>query len=237
MFQPTRTAMAVAIVLLAAPAALAQQVTGGSLMLSHSAFVDSSDLSKTSLQGSVELGFSRQLGLQADLGLSRLNLADENATNAVLHGIYHLSETTSVGLFLGMDRLAGSSETFVGLEMGTAAGATGFEGYIGAAESNGVSGTIIGLSTRYGINEQVGVGLSLDHLSVDVLDATRYSLNADYAVTDNIVLFGEVGALRGEVMGLTGSEGYVKLGGEVKFGAKRGTTFGQRSILNILPGL
>lgn len=236
MFHPIRAALAAAFAVFLAPAAIAQQVTGGSLTLSHSAFTDNSDVAKTSLLGSVELGFSRDFGLQADLGLARLNGANENATLVTLHGVYHLSETTSAGLFLGIDRIGGESQTFIGLEMGTASGPTGFEAYIGAADGGDETGTMIGLSTRYGISDQFGVGLSLDHLSVDTLDATRYSLNADFSATENVTLFGEVGALRGEIEGASGTEPYVKLGGKITFGAKRGTTFGQRSLLNVLPG-
>jgi hypothetical protein len=236
MFHTTRTAMAAALVLFCAPVAQAQQVTGGSLTLSHSAFTDDTDLSKTSLLGSVELGFNRNYGLQADLGMGRLNNASETVTNAVLHGIYHLSDTTSVGLFLGLDRLDGETQSFVGLEMGTAAGPTGFEAYIGYADDDTDSGTMIGLSTRYGVSEQFGLGVSLDHLSLSAVDATRYSVNADYAVTPNVTLFGEVGALNGQTAGGSGTEGYVKLGGKVTFGAKRGTTFDQRSLLSVIPG-
>lgn len=221
----------------AAPGAMAQQVTGGSITLSHSAFTEDSDVSKTSLTGSVEVGFSRDFSVQFDLGGSRLNFADETVTTGVLHGIYHLNANTSAGVFVGLDRAAGESLNFVGFEFGHMAGRTGFEAYVGRGEEQGVSGTLIGLSTRYAATEQLGVGVSLDQMDVGPLNATRYSLNGDYAVTSNVKVFGEIGAARAEVLGLSDSEGYVKIGGKFTFGAKRGTTFGQRSVLNILPGL
>ncbi len=230
-------AAAAALFALSAPATLAQQVTGGSLTLSHSAFTDDGDFAKTSLGGSVELGFSREFGLQADVGLNRLNAADETATNLVLHGIYHLSEDTSAGLFLGLDHIDGESQSFVGLEFGHQSGRTGFEGYLGRAEDSGVSGTMLGLSTRYAVTEGAGIGLSVDRGEVEDVRLTRYSLNGDIAVAPNMTIFGEVGTLHGSVPGASDSEGYVKLGGKITFGAKRGTTFGQRSLLNVLPGL
>lgn len=238
MFHPTRAALAAAVVLLCAPAAMAQQVTGGSLTLSHSAFTEDTDVSKTTLHGSVELGLSRDFALQFDLGANRLNDARETTTNVVVHGIYHLNQNTSAGLFAGMDRGAGESLNFIGFEFGHLAGKTGFEAYAARGEEQGVSGTILGLSTRYAATEQLGVGVSLDQFDVGVGNATRYSVNGDYDIVSNVKVFGEIGVLRGSVplAGVSGSESYVKVGGKVTFGAKRGTTFGQRSLLNMLPG-
>lgn len=231
------TAATAALCLMAAAPALSQQVTGGSLSLSHSAFVDETRVAKTALAGSVELGFSRSFSVQADLGFTDLNAVSETATTFTLHGVYHLSDTTSAGLFLGVDSVAGESEEFVGLEFGHQVGRSGFEAYVARAEEDGISGTMIGLSTRYEMGNSGGIGVSLDRAAVEGIRATRYSLNGDLTVADGMKLFGEVGALHGSVGGASDSEGYVKLGAKFTFGAKRGTTFGQRSILNVIPGL
>lgn len=230
-------ALAAALCAASASTTVAQQVTGGSLSLSHSAFTDDTSVAKTSLNGAVELGFSREFGVQADLGLNKLNSAGETATNAVLHGIYHLSQNTSAGLFLGLDRVDGDSQSFLGLEFGHNAGRTGFEGYLGRGEDGGESGTLFGMSVRYEMTDAAGIGLSFDRADVSIADATRYSLNGDFAVTQNLKLFGEIGALHGSIGNMSDTEGYVKIGGKFTFGAKRGATFGQRSILNIVPGL
>ncbi|MFN3971707.1 MAG: hypothetical protein ACK4L4_10060 [Gemmobacter sp.] len=230
--------VAAAALLVSAPAAMAQQVTGGSLSLSHSFLTDESSISKTTLLGAVEVGLNRDFSLQFDLGLNRLNEVKENTTNFVLHGIYHLNENTSAGLFAGTDRADGESVNFIGFEFGHVAGQTGFEAYAARGEEQGISGTILGLSTRYAATPQFGIGVSVDQLDIGVANARRYSVNGDYDVVPNFKVFGELGVVRGSVplAELSGSEGYVKLGGKITFGAKRGTTFGQRSLTNLLPG-
>ncbi|MFT7058396.1 MAG: hypothetical protein ACJASV_000896 [Pseudorhodobacter sp.] len=215
------------------------EITGGQLTLSHSAFTDDTDLSKTSLEGSMEFGFNRDVSIQGDLSFSQFNTSDLDITNIAAHGIYHLNETTSLGLFLARDEVSDGSADFVGLEAGHEAGALDLEGYLAIGDNEGTDGTIIGISGRHAMSDTVGFGASLDHGNFDnVLEVTRYSIDADYSFTPTTSLSAELGYTNFSVSTLgSATEPYVKLGATIKFGAKRGSTFGKRSITNLLPGL
>ena len=220
--------------LFAAAPTFAQELRGGSLTFGHSAFVRDTSVSKTSLDGQVEVGFGRSIGLQLDLGISHLNSIGEGSTNATLHGIYHVSDQTSLGLFVGADRLSGQSLDFVGFEVGQEAAKFDIETYIAYGEDSGIDGTIAGFSGRYSVSDSFGIGGSVERGDIGGVGLTRFGLKGDYAATPNIALVAEVGAF--DAPG-TSTEAFVGLGGKFTFGNERGTTFGKRGVVNLIPGL
>lgn len=229
------TAFAAAIAL-ASP--LQAEVTGGSIGLSHSAFTDDKSVSKTSLDGSVEYRFNQQFSMQGDLSLNEFNESNISLRNLTLHGIYHLSPSTSLGAFVGIDRISGESANLYGLEFGSDMGRTDLEGYVAIGEEEDVDATLLGLSGRYAYTDAVGFGASLDYGDIDgVVDFTRFGVSADYNVTETVNLSAELGEFDINAGGFGGSETYIKLGATVKFGAKRGTTFERRSLTSLFPGL
>ncbi|MES2666625.1 MAG: hypothetical protein V4712_11025 [Pseudomonadota bacterium] len=228
---------AVCGMILAGLPAIAQEVTGGALAFSHSALLDDSSLSKTGIDGQIVVGFGPSIAFQVDLGFNRLNFIDETTSNLTLHSIYNVTDQTSLGLFVGADRVAGESLDFVGFEVGQQAASFDIEAYVGYGEDAGISGTIGGVSGRYAVSDSFGVGGGLEHGDIGGLNVTRLSLKGDYAVAPKLALTAEIGTLDGSGFGASGSEAFVGLGGKFTFGDGRGATFGKRGLINLLPGL
>lgn len=215
--------------------ALAGNVTGGSVGFDYSAFTEDSagTLEKSTLSSSLEYGFDRTFAIQGDLSLTHFGLSEYDAGNLTLHGIYHFNESTSLGAFIGRDTIENEGLTFYGLEAGHEVGQISGETYIAYAEDSGVDGTLFGLAGMYDVNDAFGLGVSYDRLDVEDLDADRITLEAEYRL-QGFVISAEFG--QAEIGGL-GSENFFGIGARMTFGAKRGSTFGQRGLIDVLPGL
>ena len=221
---------------LCASAVQAFEVTGGSISLGYSSFVGgdgASEVNKVSLGSSLELGFSQHFSMQGDFALSKLGATELDFANFGLHGIGHLNENTSLGAFIGQDRLEGESLNYFGFEVGHQAGAFGTEAYVTFAEESGVSGTVVGIKGEYSVSDTAMIGARFDNLNVEGFDASRFALTGEVVAMPGLSLTSEVGQARIRSLG---SESYFGVGVNVNFGAKRGATFDQRSIVDLLPG-
>lgn len=219
--------------ILCTSAAQAFEVTGGSVDLGFSAFTDDFDANKTTLGGALEFGIVRAVSVQADLGLTQFGLTEVDNTNFGLHGIYHLGEATSGGLYLGRDRVEGADIDLYGLEIGHQQGQFTAEGYLGHAEAAGGSGTLLGLRGGYALSDSATLGARYDNVNLEGYDISRLSLTGEYAMTDGFALNAEVGSFDAEGVG---SEMFLGLGVKASFGAKRGATFERRSLVDLIPG-
>ncbi len=214
------------------------EMTGGDLSIGHSVFIDDTDIARSSLEGSVELGFNRSFGVQIDAGLHRFNFAGENSTTLTVHGIYHLSDATSAGLFIGADEVANESVSYIGAEAGHDFGRAGIEGYFALGNEFGSLGDTVGISGRFQATDTIDVGASLDRVSLGAGDdVTRFGLRGDLAVGEQTGLFAEAGSLNADVGGASDSEAFVGIGATFSFGANRGATFDRRGLSRLLPGL
>lgn len=219
-------------------AAQAFEVTGGEVELAYSAFTDDSDFAKTALQGAVELGFNQRFGMQIDLGLHGFNGISDTATNLTLHGLYHVSDQTSIGLFYGQERLDGESVSLLGFEAGQEAAKFDGEVFVAIGEEEDLTVRLMGLSGRYAVSDKFGLGGSLQRADLEGgLDITRLGVKADMALGQSTSAFIEVGSLSGSIDGSSGSETFVGIGADLKFGAARGATFGKRGLFQMIPGL
>ncbi|EPX79836.1 porin [Litoreibacter arenae] len=217
---------------------VAFELTGGSVDLSYSAFTDETDVSKLALQGSVEAAFTRNFGAQLDLSYHDFNLVNDSGTNVTLHALYHVNEVASLGLFYGRDSDGTTDIDFYGIEGGYEFADFDAEMYLATGDEAGISGNILGISGRYGLNEQTGLGGSIDRVDFDGgVDVTRIGLKVDHDLTETFNLNAEVGTLRASASGVSDSEAFVGIGAQFKFGAERGATFGKRGLLDLLPGL
>lgn len=221
--------------------ASAVELVGSSIALEYSAFTEDSSFAATSAKGSVELGFNKNFSLQGDLGGYKLNLVDETGSNIGLHGIYHVNETTSLGAFVSSDSIAGENTQYLGLEAGFGRDGFGLEGYAGKTDFEGVDATIYGLLGHYTFGNNVGLGASVDAVDFDIagLSMSRYGFQLDYKASENTLIYAEIGSLSAEIddFGLSDSEQYVGIGIEFNIGSTRGTTFGDRGLLRLIPGL
>jgi Gram-negative porin len=227
-----------ALAALSAAPAFAQQITGGEASLTYSAFSDDTDFSATALDASVEFGFSRDFGLQLDMGSRSFNTVDETAQNYVLHGIYNTSESVSLGAFYGVDRFNGETIDIYGFEVGAEMGALDLEAYWARGDLDGDTGDGFGVAGRTKLASGTTLGLRYD--TVDLgggLEISNLAVEADYAVTDTVSLNASYGTAEVEFSGFSADEPFFAIGATFTFGAERGTTFGKRSVFSTLPGL
>lgn len=224
------------LLLAAAPAAQAFEITGGSVELGYSGFTGNllKKLDKTTLSGQMEIGFSQAFSVQADLGFMVFGFNDENARNFGLHSIYHVSDTTSLGMYFGQDRILGGSLSITGVEVGHQAGMVGLEGYLTYAKDSVEDGLVFGGSAGLDLSDSAGIGLRYDRADVDGTDFSRLALTGEYTLASGLALTGELGSAD---IADSGSEPFFGIGARMTFGANRGATFGNRSVLNLLPGL
>ncbi|WP_102109759.1 hypothetical protein [Oceaniglobus roseus] len=231
-------AAAAAAFLIPVGAAQAAEVNGGELTLRFSAFTDDTDFNATALEGSLELGFTRELAVQLDVAQRFFGLIDDNTLTGTLHGIYHLSDLTSVGLFVGTESGAGSDLDYYGVEAGHEMMGWELEGYLGRGEDSGFDGIAAGLTGAYAVTPDFDVAGSVDHLDLDGgISATRLGLKGEYGFGNGLSVYGEVGNYHAKAGGASNSEPFVGIGASYKFGAERGTTFQQRGLARLIPGL
>lgn len=223
--------------ILAGTGAHAQQVTGGSIELSYSAFNDDTDVNRTSLEGSIELGFNRNIAMQFDLGFHGFGAIDDNSTNFTVHGIYHANDRVSLGLFAGVEDFVGESESFLGLEAGVEASKFGGEIYLADFDVGTESVQLYGLHTELEVSESVSIGLDYDRIDDDFVTFDSLKLSADYSFGQGAAAFAEIGSGEVGIGDLSASEAFFGLGLRFNFGADRGATFDRRSLGGVFPGL
>ena len=223
---------------LSAVSASAQQITGGEASITYSAFSDNTDLSATSLDASIEVGFRREIGLQLDMGSRSFNTSDETAQNYVLHGIYNTSESVSLGAFYGVDRFNGETIDIYGFEVGAEMGALDLEAYWARGDIDGDTGDGFGVAGRTELAGGTSLGLRYETVDLGgVLELSNLAVEADYAVSDTVSLNTSFGTAEFDYSGTTIDEPFFAIGATFTFGAERGTTFGKRSVFSTLPGL
>lgn len=224
-----------------AGAASAAEFTGGYLDLGYSTFTDSDNGSRFYGAGSGELGFTRNFGIQADLSVYRFDEISETGYNGTLHAVFHTNDNLSLGAYYSRDDLDGDSDSNTyGIEAGYEVGAVGLEGYVSRinfVDASQDNGTLLGFKVDGEVAPQFTLSASVDHLngSGDI-DLTRFSVGADYNVGEGAHIYGEVGSAKLSLGSFSDTEAYVGAGLRINFGAKRGTTFGRRGLLDKIPG-
>ncbi|NEX45376.1 hypothetical protein G3572_04115 [Rhodobacter sp. ETT8] len=212
------------------------EANGGSLSLGYSTFFGSSpatDVNKLSFGSALEFGLTPDIALQGDFAYSKFDATGLSNTGVGLHGIYHLNESTSLGAFIGRDNIDGRNLNYYGVEVAHQMGMFETEAFVTIAKDGGKDGTVFGLKGDYVISDAVTVGARFDQLKVEGADAAKFAVTGEVAALPGLNLTGELG--RGRIKGY-GADPYVGVGVKVNFGAKNGATFGNRSILDLLPG-
>ena len=226
-----------AVAALAASTALtaqAAEVSGAQVGVSYSNLTGSaSDADKLSAFGSLEVAFSSAFSVQGDMALNRFGGVDWNGGMFALHGVYHPMQGTAVGAFVGRDRLNSQNVDFYGLEASQKLNMIDLEGYLWHTETR-TDGTVLGLSGSYALNDRFSLGGRLDAFNGRGDDYNRIGVTADYKLASSYSVYGEIG--RVDAQG-SDAEGYIGLGVRATFGAGQGTTFSQRGLQDLLPGL
>jgi len=217
--------------------ATAAELVGGSIQLEYSAFTEDTDFSRLGLEGSLELAFTRDFSIQADLGYQSFDFSDLDSNVFGLHAVYHLNDDTSLGAFYTKDDSDIGDLDIVGVEVGHEFSEVEFEAYLARGEADLFDATMFGISGRYEFDNALGITGSFDRVDEGVLDANLLAVSLDRDVSSNVNLFVKVGYADASIAGLgTDSETYVGIGGKIAFGAERGATFEQRGLSSLIPG-
>ncbi|MEJ6398951.1 hypothetical protein [Yoonia sp. 208BN28-4] len=231
-----KAALAAALVVVVAAPASAQ-VTGGSLGIEYSTPIDGDDFGGTAYYGAIEYGFNRDFSVSADLSGYRLDNIDTDASSLTLHGVYHLNETLSVGAFYGLDKLETSDAVgLYGVEAGTEFLGGEVEGYLGQVDGNISTATVLGADGIYSFGNGFSAIGNAAFSFQDDSDVSRIAVGAQYDMLDGPQFYVEVGQTDVEVGGISDDDTFIAVGTRVAIGAQRGTTFGPRSLFEILPG-
>lgn len=176
------------------------------------------------------------MGISADLSGYSFNSTEDNGTSLTLHGIYHLSDSASAGVFVGADSANGTGNPVYGIEAGSEILEGHVEGYVGLLDSDNAA-TLFGISGEYDvINGFAAIG-SFDLSSSDDGDGVnRFAIGTEYTMVNGPLFFAEVGQTNLDTSGVSSSATFIGVGAKVAFGAGRGTTFGPRSAFETTSG-
>lgn len=214
------------------------ELTGGTADLSYSEFTQYPSSNSLAAQGSIEIGFSREFEMQADVGSYNIDQSLATGSNATLHAVYNYDQNASFGAFYGQDQISGVSENFYGIEAGQKYGNLGLEGFTEFSTSSGVSDTALGLSGKYMAMPNLSVGLALQYDTSSVATLTVLRARTEYTLAPGAKLYAEIGTVSGDVFGYSiGNNDFVGVGGRFAFGPKNGVSFGHRGFLAFVPGL
>ncbi|MCP4819811.1 MAG: hypothetical protein GY883_11530 [Shimia sp.] len=222
--------------------AAAAEFTGGEIQLSYSQFAQDQGgltLSKTSLDTSVEYGFSRNVGMQFDLGTKYYGASSSSGYAVAMHGQYHVNDNATLGVFIGQDGFSSGTVMFAGVEAGIETNRMSLEAFAMSDIEDNSNGRILGLSADYDINGiwKVTGNLESGNYGGGNAEISRYSVGVRYETGSRFAFTADIGAARGVSLGVSSNDTFFAIGGQWTMGTKRGTTFGSRSLLSPIPGL
>ena len=229
-------AIAAALLMAASTPALAQGITGGQLGIEYAAPVDGSDFGGTTYSGGLEYGINRQFSVAVDASGYLPDNLDTDFSSLTLHGIYHLSDEASVGVFAGRDSVEDASANLYGIEGGMELMGGTVEGYIGQVDGDIDDATLFGLSGVYDLRPNISVIGNLDVANTDDTTLSQAAVGAQYQLDGGPAFYAKIGNVTAEFAGDDESQAFIGIGATIAFGAERGTTFDQRSLFEVVPG-
>lgn len=224
------------LMLLTTAPAQAFDLNGGKLGVTETRFGDGEDDSKTAYDGQIELGFDETFALQLDTGIASYDAHGWDSRYMLLHGFFHVTPETSVGLFLGRETFEDKTFTLTGAEIDYQQGKWDLEAYVAKARTNGytydtfpadVSGTVFGARADYDITSNAQLGLRFDRSNIEYNPLKRVALTAEYRLPAGLALTGEIGKYGFDSRP---SESFVSLGLEFKFGKNGDVTYHERNL-------
>ena len=229
----SKGAFSAAILMASASPLAAQGFSGGELSIEALAFADGNDWGYTTYSASLEYTLTRDISIAGDLSFYDFNSLDLGVGNFTVHGIYHLSNVMSAGVFIGQDGRddEGDDLTFIGVEGGYETGRLLFEGYA-AQDGGGDDATVAAIDAEYIFNDEVTLLAEVGLVDFEDELVTRLSLGGQYAFLRGPEVYGEIGSVTSD----DEDEIFIGAGARIEFGAARGTTFDRRSLFDVLPG-
>ena len=213
------------------------QFAGGQVDLTFRNFNDS-DISATTGRASGELAVTKEFSLQGDIFMGKVengSADDLSGPGATLHGLFHVSPTSSVGAFVTHERLEGDGLTSFGVEAGAMMGGFASEVWLGVGEDqDGSDANYFGLETRHaaGIVNLTG-SLEYYNISGD-LSSVQGAIGVEYAASNGFAVAAQLENNYFEYDDVASeSDTSVSVNATYRFGKRPGTVFGERSLLGI----
>ncbi|SDE83890.1 hypothetical protein [Limimaricola pyoseonensis] len=235
----TRTigwAAALAVLSGLAGAAQAQQLAGGRLEIETAAFVEAAELGFTTYSGGLQFDVGAGFGAQIDLASYGFMGFGSDGTNATVHGLYDLGGAT-VGLFAGRDGYEEGDATIYGIEGETYFYGGEVEAYLARHDGEIGEITVAGLSGRMEVAPRIAA-----HGELGFADSAREghllraALGGGYAFDEGFDLWGEIGRVESDDDAFGEDETFISVGATIGFGLRSGTSFGNRSLFDVVPG-
>lgn len=228
---------------LAAAAASAQGLAGGTLALETSAFFEEGEIGHTSYSGGLQFDIGLGFGAALDLASYGFSGFGSDGSNATLHALYEFGpmmgfDGTVLGAFVGRDGYDEGDAEIFGVEAAASAFGLRGEGYLARHDGSLGRAAVAGLSARYDITPAIFAMGEVGYADADEEGAlTRVALGGGYQIDGGPQLWGELGRIEAEDEAFGGDETYLAIGAEIGFGALSGTSFGTRSLFDVVPGL
>ncbi|MEY1555585.1 porin [Yoonia sp. R2331] len=229
-------AVIAAAVLAVVSTPVAAQSLSGQLGIEYSAPTDGTDFGGTTYSGGLEYSINRQFAVGVDVSGYKLDNIDTSLSSATLHGIYHISDSATAGVFFGRDWIEDANSDVYGIEGGTEFMGGTVGGYIGRADDGTDTVNLFGLDGAYGLSNGFSVIAEYDRASEGDVSLSQAAIGAQYDLSAGPSVYAKLGNVSGEAGGTSADQTFITIGAEVAFGANRGTTFDQRSLFEILPG-
>lgn len=231
-------ALTIVAAIATATPALAVDVRGASVELGYSKFTSLSHFDRFFAEGAMEIGLGSSFAVQGDIGVYRYGDLSATGYSGAVHGLYHLNDSFSVGLFLGREGAGNANSTFYGLEAGMTLDRFEVQGHYTMGDVNGRDMDMFGIAFEMELTDRVG--LRADYQSADDwndVDARKYAVGLDYAIGRAGTLYGEVGRAK-TTIGPSGSgfQTFVGIGAKFDLGGVGAPTFDQRGFLTFWPG-
>lgn len=219
-----KAAIAATVLTVAGTPAFAQEFTGGELGIEYNTFVDNFDIDGVSYNGAAEIAFTRDIGFGLDV--DKFDIGEGGSDPRItLHGIYHLSETASVGAFYAQSPGVDIDNASYGIEGGTAFLGGDVGGYIGMQDVGDVDVVIFGLDSKTPITEKFSAFTDFDLVADTNVAVSTSELGISYQMQNGPEFYGQYGSLSAATGGGSASTDYIGIGARITFGATRGTTF------------
>ncbi|WP_341213464.1 hypothetical protein [uncultured Limimaricola sp.] len=229
--------------LVVAGGAQAQGLAGGTLAIETSAFVEEGDIGYTTYSGGLQFDVAMGFGMAIDLASYGFSGFGSDGSNVTLHAIYDFGPLlafgdASLGAFLGRDGYEDGDAEIFGVEASGDLYGIQAEGYLARHDGDLGQINLAGISAQYDITPQIfamgDLGLADGDGDGELL---RAALGGGYQIDGGPRLWGELGRIEAEDGAFTGDETYLAIGAEIGFGRNSGTSFGSRSLFDIVPGL
>ncbi len=233
-----KTIMAAGIVAAGTSMVQAQGFSGGTLGIDYENYSDNDQLGSVNYFGGLEYAITNSISFGANIATYSFEDVDGNNWNYTLHGIYDVGNGIVAGGYLGQDRYDDGELTNYGVEGKMGFGAATAEAYLGRGEDDDDTATYFGVSGNYPIASGFGVMASYDLVSLDDadLDTSKIAIGGEYVLDSGPSFYATVGRAYFTAGDVDTDENFIGVGAKINFGAGNGTTFGTRSLYDIVPG-